>query len=169
MPWSGANVYGLPVGPGKFAATLGDGALQLAPITLTVGEGQLNLAPERALRSRTGRANDAAPARSSPMFASRREVSEAMLKFVAPVLSGATQSEGVFSMQLDGLRVPLADTKKADSAGQLTVHSVRVTPGPMTEQWVALAQQVEALAKRRDPAALQTGQQSRCFRSATSK
>jgi hypothetical protein len=82
------------------------------------------------------------------------EVSEAMLKFVAPVLSGATQSEGQFSMQLDGLRVPLANSKKADSAGKLTVHSVRVVPGPMTQQWVGLAQQIEALAKRRDPTAL---------------
>jgi hypothetical protein len=82
------------------------------------------------------------------------EVSEAMLKFVAPVLSGTTQSEGQFSLALDGLRMPLADSKKTDSAGKLTVHSVRVVPGPMTQQWVGLAQQVEALAKRRDPTAL---------------
>ena len=80
------------------------------------------------------------------------EVSEAMLKFVAPVLAGATQSEGLFSLQLDGARVPLGEPRRADSKGQLTVHSVRVTPGPMTAQWVGLAQQVEALAKRRDAA-----------------
>ena len=86
------------------------------------------------------------------------EVSEAMLKFVAPVLSGATQSEGQFSLQLDGLRVPLADSKKADSAGRLTVHSVRVVPGPMTQQWFGLAQQVESLVKRRDPASATTRQ-----------
>ena len=40
------------------------------------------------------------------------EVSEAMLKYVAPVLAGATQSEGQFSLQLDGTRVPLADTEE---------------------------------------------------------
>ena len=78
------------------------------------------------------------------------QVSEAMLKYIAPVLSGATQSEGQFSLQLSGARVPLADSKKADVAGQLTVHSVRVVPGPMAKQWVELAQQVEAIAKRRD-------------------
>ena len=78
------------------------------------------------------------------------EVSEAMLKYVAPVLAGATQSEGQFSLQLDGLRAPLADTKKATSSGTLTVHSVRVVPGPTTEQWVGLAQQVQSLIKRSD-------------------
>ena len=84
------------------------------------------------------------------------EVSEAMLKYVAPVLAGATQSEGQFSLQLDGLRAPLADTKKAESSGKLTVHSVRVVPGPTTDQWVGLAQQVQALIKRTDAQTVRT-------------
>jgi translocation and assembly module TamB len=149
LPWGGANVYGLPVGPGKLAATLGDGAIQIAPIALAVGEGQLNLAP--TIRFDPEPAELTMPAgqvvnnvRISP------EVSEAMLKYVAPVLAGATQSEGQFSLQLDGLRAPLADTKKATSSGKLTVHSVRVVPGPTTEQWVGLAQQIQALVKRSD-------------------
>ncbi len=152
LPWSGANVYGLPVGAGKMAATLGEGALQIAPLALSVGEGRLNLSP--TVRFDPEPAQLSMPA--GPVITNVRispEVSEAMLKFVAPVLSGATQSEGLFSLQLDGLRVPLADSKKTDSAGKLTVHSVRVVPGPMTQQWVGLAQQIEALAKRRDPTA----------------
>jgi hypothetical protein len=50
--------------------------------------------------------------------------------------------------------VPLADAKKCDVAGQLAVHSVRVVPGPMAKQWVDLAQQIEAIAKKRDLASL---------------
>ncbi|HEX4415772.1 MAG TPA: hypothetical protein VH107_19230, partial [Lacipirellulaceae bacterium] len=149
LPWNGANVYGLPVGPGKLAATLGDGALQIAPISLSVGEGQLKLAPN--IRFDPEPALLTMPA--GPVITNVHispEVSEAMLKFVAPVLSGATQSEGQFSLQIDGLQAPLADTKKAASSGMLTVHSVRVVPGPTTEQWVGLAQQVQALIKRTD-------------------
>lgn len=158
LPWSGALVYGLPVGPGKLAATLADGALRIEPLQLAVGEGQLNLAPN--LRFDPEPSELTMPA--GPVITNVRispEVSEAMLKFVAPVLAGATQSEGQFSMQLDGLRVPLADTKKSDSAGKLTVHSVRVVPGPMAQQWVGLAQQIESLAKRRDSAASTNRQQ----------
>lgn len=153
LPWSTANVYGLPVGPGKLAAKLGDGAFQVAPLAVTVGEGQLNLAP--TVRFDPEPADLTLP--PGPVITNVRispEVSEAMLKYFAPVLAGATQSEGLFSMQLDACRVPLADTKKADSIGKLTVHSVRVVPGPATEQWVGLARQVESLVKRRDPAAL---------------
>ncbi|MFO0790439.1 MAG: DUF748 domain-containing protein [Pirellulales bacterium] len=152
LPWSGASVYGLPVGPGKLAATLGDGAVQITPLNLSVGEGQLNLAP--TVRFAPEPAELTLPA--GPVITNVRispQVSEAMLKYVAPVLAGATQSEGQFSLQLDGLRMPLADSKKTDSAGKLTVHSVRVTPGPTTQPFFNLAQQIESLIKRRDPAA----------------
>ncbi|HEX5470303.1 MAG TPA: hypothetical protein VFW73_00360 [Lacipirellulaceae bacterium] len=157
LPWSGADVYGMQIGPGRLAATLGDGALRIEPLALTIGQGQLTAAPFVRL--------DPAPAELSlaggPILTNVHispEVSEAMLKYMAPVLAGATQSEGLFSLQLDSARVPLADFRNADSAGQLTVHSVRVTPGPMASEWVGLAQQIEALAKRHDPASL-TGRQ----------
>jgi hypothetical protein len=152
LPWGGANVYGLPVGAGKLAATLGDGAIQVAPLSLTVGEGQLNLAPN--VRFDPEPAQLTMPA--GPVITNVRispEVSDAMLKFVAPVLAGATQSEGKFSLAIDGLRMPLADSKKTDSAGKLNVHSVRVVPGPTTQPLFGLAQQIEALVKRRDPTA----------------
>lgn len=155
LPWNGANVYGLPVGPGKLAATLGDGALQIAPLALSVGEGQLQLAPNVRFDPEPAMLTmPAGPVMTNVHISP--EVSEAMLKYVAPVLSGATQSEGQFSLQIDGLQAPLADTKKASSSGMLTVHSVRVVPGPTTEQWVGLAQQVQALIKRNDASASRT-------------
>jgi hypothetical protein len=153
LPWSGASVYGLPVGPGRIAASLGDGAVRVEPLSLSVGEGQLSLAPTLRL--------DPPPAElthpAGPVVTNVRispEVSEAMLKYVAPVLAGATQTEGLFSMQLDGARVPLGEVRRLDSGGKLTVHSVRVVPGALAREWIGLAQQIEAIAKRRDPASL---------------
>jgi hypothetical protein len=153
LPWSGANVYGLPVGAGRLAANLGDGALRIEPLSLAVGEGRLTAAPQVRFDPQPAELN--LPA--GPIITNVRispEVSEAMLKYVAPVLAGATQSEGQFSMQLDSTRVPLAEPRRADSAGRLTVHSVRVVPGPLARELITLAQQIEALAKRRDPTAL---------------
>lgn len=153
LPWTSANIYGLPIGPGKLAATLGDGTVRVDPLAIAVAEGQLTASPVVRL--------DPEPMEltltAGPVLTNVRispQVSEAMLKFIAPVLAGATQSEGQFSMTLSGARVPLADTKRADVAGQLAVHSVRVVPGPMAKQWVELAQQVEALAKKQDLASL---------------
>jgi hypothetical protein len=153
LPWTGANVYGLPVGAGRLAANLGEGAIHIEPLSLAIGEGRLTAAP--TVRFDPEPAELTMPA--GPLVTNVRispEVSEAMLKYVAPVLAGSTQSEGQFSMQLDGVRVPLAESKRADAAGRLSVHSVRVVPGPMARELVGLAQQVEALAKRRDPTAL---------------
>jgi hypothetical protein len=153
FPWGGANIYGLPVGRGRLAAALGDGGIRVEPISLSVGEGQLTAAPN--IRFDPEPAELTMPA--GPVLTNIRissEVSDAMLKYVAPILAGSTQSEGQFSLQLQGARVPLGDAKKADSAGQLTVHSVRVVPGSMARPIVELAQQIEAIAKRRDPTAL---------------
>jgi hypothetical protein len=155
MPWSGANLYGLPVGAGRLAAVLGDGVVQIEPLSLSVGEGRLTAAPQVRL--------DPTPAELTippgPVITNVRispEVGEAMLKYVAPVLAGATQSEGLFSLQLEGARVPLGEPRRADSGGTLTVHSVRVVPGPLASQWIGLAKQIEAIARRRDPAGLTT-------------
>jgi hypothetical protein len=152
-PWSSANVYGLPIGGGKIAATLGDGAVHVQPLALDVAEGRLTAAPNVRL--------DPAPKEltlsKGPLLSAVRispEVSEAMLKYIAPVLAGATRSEGKFSLQLDGARVPLDEPMRAESAGQLAVHSVRVVPGPMAVEWIGLAQQIEGIARRRDPTAL---------------
>jgi hypothetical protein len=152
-PWSSANLYGLPVGPGKIAAALGDGAVRVEPLALALAEGRLTASPFVRL--------DPAPAElslpSGPLLTDVRitpEVSEAMLKYVAPVLAGVTRSEGQFSIQMEGLRLPLDAPSRCDAGGQLTVHAARVAPGPLAETWIELAQQIEAITKGRDPAAL---------------
>ena len=106
VPWASANVYGLPIGGGKIAAALGEGTLRIDPLALAVAEGQLTAAPNVRL--------DPEPMLltlpKGPVLTNVKispEVSEAMLKYIAPVLAGATQSEGQFSLQLDGARVPL--------------------------------------------------------------
>ena len=158
MPWAGANLYGLPVGAGRLAAVLGDGAVRIEPLSLAIGEGRLTASPQVRL--------DPEPSElllpAGPLVTNVRispEVSEAMLKYVAPVLAGATQSDGLFSLQLEGARVPLGEPRRADSAGKLSVHSVRVVPGPMVREWIGLAQQIESIARRRDAAASATNSQ----------
>jgi hypothetical protein len=158
LPWTGANLYGLPVGAGRLAAVLGDGSVRIEPLTLAIGEGRLTASPQLRL--------DPQPSEfllpAGPLITNVRispEVGEAMLKYAAPVLAGATQSDGIFSLELEGARVPLGEPRRADSAGKLTVHSVRVVPGPMVRQWIDLARQIESIARRRDLTAQSTNSQ----------
>lgn len=152
-PWQSADAYGLKIGSGRLAATLTDGMVQFDPLAFAVGQGQLTAKPSVRL--------DPPPAEwglaEGPLLTNIRispEVSEQMLKYIAPVLAGATRTDGQFSLRIDGSRAPVSDISKIDAAGQLNVASVRVMPGPSVSEWVSVARQVEALAKNRDPAAL---------------
>ncbi|MEM6798212.1 MAG: hypothetical protein AAF589_01735 [Planctomycetota bacterium] len=152
-PWTSASLYGLPVGSGTLKATLGGGVLQCEPIAVAIGQGRLTAQP--AVRFDPAPAEWGLPAgqliegvRISP------EVSDRMLKFIAPLLADATRSEGTFSLRTEGARAPIADASAMQTTGQLTVRELRVTPGPGVSNWVSIGRQVEALAKNRDPAAL---------------
>ena len=41
------------------------------------------------------------------------------LKYVVPVLASVTQSQGQFSIQLDGCRIPIGDLNRAEIAGRI--------------------------------------------------
>src|SRR5690606_24500345 len=45
FPWTGATLYGLPVGPGKLAGVMIEGIVTVTPIDATVGEGRLQASP----------------------------------------------------------------------------------------------------------------------------
>lgn len=153
LPWTQANLYGLPIGPGRVVATLDQGQIRFEPLRFAVGEGQLDAQPNvrldpppSELMLKPGQV--ITNVRISP------EVSHTLLKYIAPVLADATQSDGQFSVHLSKTRVPLDAPRQASIEGELAVHAVRVLPGPSTREWVQLAQQIEALAKNRDPQAL---------------
>src|SRR5262249_35048275 len=67
----------------------------------------------------------------------------------APMVSDASRVEGMFSVELDGARVPLADPKQADMGGRLVVQNMIVTPGPLFRPFIVIGQQVEAIVKGR--------------------
>jgi hypothetical protein len=76
-----------------------------------------------------------------------QEVSQRMLKYAAPIVAGATRTEGSFSFFLEGARIPLRQPKQGQLEGRLTVHRLAVLPGPMIQQIAALIRHIEAAGK----------------------
>jgi hypothetical protein len=145
--WTAASVFGLPVGGGKLQGRLRDGQLQIAPLDVTVGQGRLTSNP-RAVFS-PGPEQVLVP--RGPLMTNVEispQVSEAMLKYIAPVVAGATVAQGKFSVDLEAAQVPLADPKQARVQGRLNVHQLQVSPGPMVQQLATLIRQLEALSKK---------------------
>jgi translocation and assembly module TamB len=75
------------------------------------------------------------------------EVSDAMLKYAAPILANATRISGTFSLFTEGVSVPLEDPKKATAKGRVTMHELSILPGPGLADVVALIQQLERLSR----------------------
>ena len=146
--WSSAGVYGLPLGGGKLSGSLRNGQLQIAPLDIAVGEGRFTAAP--SVRLTPGAQQLVLP--QGPLVtdvAISPEVSETMLKYVAPILAGATRAEGKFSIDLDQAEVPFGQPERSRVQGHLMTHRLSVSPGPMMNQLIALVKQVEALSKGR--------------------
>jgi translocation and assembly module TamB len=147
--WTAANLYGLPIGPANIAATIQDGQIQFSPLDLAVGQGRLTAQPRVVL--------DPAPQvfqlAAGPLVSNvavSAEVSDAMLKYAAPILANATRISGTFSLDTQGVTVPLDDPRKMTTQGRLQMHQLAILPGPGLAEVVTLIQQLEALAKSRD-------------------
>ncbi len=146
--WSSAGVFGLPLGGGRLQAALRDGQMQIAPLDVAVGQGRFTAAPRVLLTP--GAEQIVLP--TGPLVTNvdiSQEVSETMLKYVAPILAGATRAEGQFSIDLDQAEIPLAQPAAARVQGRLTAHRLNVSPGPMVQQLATLVDQIESLTKRK--------------------
>ncbi len=146
--WDSIVAYGLTAGAGQLAGTMSDGRMQFDPLDVAFTQGrlqttpQLHFAPAGALltlseNSRIDRA------RITP------ELCQSWFQFVAPLLANATRAEGLFSIQSQRAEIPISAASQSTIAGNLTIHAARISPGPGTQQIVSIAQQVDAILRRR--------------------
>jgi hypothetical protein len=73
------------------------------------------------------------------------------LKFVAPAVAEATETQGELSLELTGAKIPLASPATGSAVGRLELHELQVTPGPTARAIILLAEQIRALVERRPP------------------
>ena len=137
----------MQIGAGEIDAKLADGAVQVKPLDIVISEGKLSAAPLVRLMPPPVELQLGA----GPLISQMRitpELCAQWLKFVAPMLSEATRTDGRLSMDLQWARVPLDNPKAADIAGRLTIQSIGVTSGPSARPFSLLTQKVEAIFRR---------------------
>jgi translocation and assembly module TamB len=131
--WQSVKAYGFDVGPADLTATLDHGSVAFSPVAATFGGGQVRLTPTLDLQ----------PDAYSLSFAKGKVIDKAKLTpvacadaigFVLPAVAKAARAEGTISLDMADNHIPLADPTKAAMKGTLTLHAVKVSPGPvMTE------------------------------------
>jgi hypothetical protein len=148
--WQRAEAYGLQIGQGEIVGNLQAGTVKTDPIELAVSKGRVRLSPQVVLTP--------APAEfvhGQAKVIDRVQVTPQMtatwLKFIAPAVAEATQTQGELSLDLSGAKVPLFTPETASAVGRLDVHSLQVTPGPPARAVILLAEQIRALIERRPP------------------
>jgi hypothetical protein len=148
--WESIHLFGLPIGPGRIDAQLKSGLVTLAPLNVTVGSaGRLTASARASLVHPREILIPRGPVLTN--VAVTPEVSDKFLKYLNPLLAEATQSEGQFSLSTDEGRIPLGDPAAASLSGQLNLQTVRVRPGRLAVEWIALARQIEAIIKDGQP------------------
>lgn len=61
-----------------------------------------------------------------------------VLKYAAPILAGVPRAEGEISVEMGDGRLPLQTPATGEISGKLSLHSVKVGPGPLVEQLARL-------------------------------
>jgi hypothetical protein len=131
--FSGGNFYGFEVGPGQLNTRLAGSTLQADPVQVSCNQGTLNVQPELRMAARPMEFRLAAGTLADHVQLDAA-VCRSALKYVVPVIASATQSQGQFSIELDGCRIPLGDLPRAEIGGRVIVHSATMTPGPIVQQ-----------------------------------
>ncbi len=148
--WQRAVVFGLPLGPGDIEGKLSHGVLRVKPVELAVSEGRVRLSPQVVLTP-----GPAELVHGQAKVMERVRVTPAMtaswLKYVAPAVADATETQGELSLHLAGAKLPLSNPAAGSAVGQLEMHSLQVTPGPTARATILLAEQIRALVERRPP------------------
>jgi hypothetical protein len=148
--WNAANLYGLPIGAARLGANVRDGELAINPLDLPIGQGRITASPHARLDP-PPQVLTLPPGPLVSNVAISREVSEAMLKYAAPVLANATRSEGAFSVFLDsGAQMPLGAPSAMVAEGRLTIHRLAIMPGPMLQDVINLISRMQAIAKAKN-------------------
>ncbi|MAT73025.1 MAG: hypothetical protein CMJ58_26375 [Planctomycetaceae bacterium] len=144
--WSAASFYGLPLSAARVTTTLNDGQVLVSPIDVAVGQGRLTLSPHLQLEP-PPKTLSLAPGPIATQVAVSSEVSDAMLKYFVPVVADAVRTSGTFSMDSQGVTVPVDAPRQTAASGRLVVHQLNIGPGPMTADVVRIVSQLEAIAR----------------------
>jgi hypothetical protein len=143
--WTSARYAGLQFAAAQFDARLADGTLSLAkPLELALSDGQLVLSPRLRLSPGPIQLSlDKGPLVRQVRLS--QDMCSQWLKYVSPLVDKAARAQGQFSIDLLGGRIPLDDATTCDVAGQLTIISADINPGPVIRPFALLDRQLKAI------------------------
>jgi hypothetical protein len=136
LEWATGYIKGFRMGPTRLKVSLAGGLLRTDPIVMDVSEGKVRLSPIVRLTA-TPCDLIIEPGLVADNIRVDPVMGENALLFGIPVLAGAATADGRLSVQLNSCRVPLDNPRQVEMNGQITVHSMNVSPGFLIRELVA--------------------------------
>ena len=141
-----ANFFGIETGTAKVRGILANQLVRFEPIDLRVGDGRIQASPSIRLSG------------DAPVLELRNEsllqqveldanVTRSWIGYAAPIIAGSTETEGLFSLQVENASIPLTDVFAGSAKGTMTVHQARLGPGPLGTQLLGIARQIRSLIR----------------------
>lgn len=150
---TGADVYGLKLGPAPIAARFRGGELSVEPIRTSLNGGTIRLDPA-IIRDQTGGLSlELKPGSGIEGVQVNDEVSNRVLAFAAPVLRDATKVRGLISGKIDHAVIPLgADHGRSTVVeGNMVFQNVAFAPGPLSRDLLSLIGREDATLNLDEP------------------
>ena len=146
VAWSEGNVVQIPIGGSHVDVIVDQGVAAVQTGEIVFAGGKIQLSPQIDLRSDQ-------PA----LYLDRKrildnvemtpETAQTVLKYINPLAADATAAEGRFSVDSQGVKVPLLDPMKMEANAVVTLHRVRVGAGPLAQQLIGSAKQLQTLLR----------------------
>jgi hypothetical protein len=134
--WSGADVYGFPIGQTDLRGSLVGGVLQTEAFDIAVSQGKIHLAPQLCIST-----NPMEFRLPKGLLVDRVQLSAAMcdslFQYIAPALAGVSSAQGSISIELDDCRIPLSHPIDADIAGRFIIHAMTLGSSPLLHEMSA--------------------------------
>jgi hypothetical protein len=137
---TGADVFGMKLGPTPVSLRARDGRLAVAPIDSTLNEGRIHVEPVVDLEGAGGPVVRLGSESRLTDATVNEHVSRRVLSYVAPVLDQATRASGRVSVEIEEATIPIGGdpARHADVKGKVVFQDVEFAPGPLTREMVAL-------------------------------
>ena len=134
LGWASATVYGMKLGPATFAPSLAQGQLTVPDTVIAASEGKLLVAGVVDLRGDdpvvriTKKRKVIDRVRITPEFAQK------VLRRINPVFAGSGSVEGLVSLEVENLVVPLGKDieRRAQGTAQMTIEETSLEPSVFT-------------------------------------
>ena len=146
VAWSQGSVLELPIGGSQVDVIVDQGVAAVQTGEIAFAGGKIQLASQIDLRS-------AEPV----LYIDRKrimdnveltpETARTVLKYINPLAADATAAQGQFSIDSEGVKVPLFDPMKMEANAIVTLHNVVIGAGPLAEQLIGSAKQLQTLLR----------------------